>query len=124
MNPATGKPQPIGLGWLDDNMGMHGCADACLRSWKTHVTSLFGLLILTLTLTSLTLPHPHPDPGRPSEEDRNYIADTGATPEDMKEQVRETARIRVRVKTSIPHIRACRSNQSPPSPLVSNNPLP
>lgn len=47
VNPATGKPQPIGLGWLDDNMGMHG----------------------------------------PSEEDRNYIADTGATPEDMKEQV-------------------------------------
>ena len=46
-DPATGKPQPIGLGWLDDSMQLQG----------------------------------------PTEEDRNYIADTGASPGDMAAQV-------------------------------------
>jgi hypothetical protein len=44
---ATGKPQPIGLGWLDDSMKMSG----------------------------------------PTEEDKNYIADTGASTADMASQV-------------------------------------
>lgn len=42
-DPVTGKPAPIGLGWLDDSMNIHG----------------------------------------PSEEDRNYVADTGASPDEM-----------------------------------------
>jgi hypothetical protein len=46
-DPATGKPQPIGLGWLDDSMRMNG----------------------------------------PTEEDKNYIADTGASTADMASQV-------------------------------------
>jgi len=46
-NPDTGKPQQIGLGWLDDSMTING----------------------------------------PTEEDRNYIADTGASHEDMQAQV-------------------------------------
>ena len=46
-DPVTGRPQVIGLGWLDDSMTPHG----------------------------------------PTEEDPNYIADTGATPEDMAAQV-------------------------------------
>lgn len=46
-NPQTGKPQVIGLGWLDDSMTPHG----------------------------------------PTEEDRNYMADTGADDADMKTQV-------------------------------------
>ena len=46
-DPLTGKPQAIGLGWLDDSMGPRG----------------------------------------PSEEDHNYIADTGATPSDIAAQV-------------------------------------
>lgn len=46
-NPHTGEPQPIGLGWLDDAMGMHG----------------------------------------PSEEDRNYVVDTGASHPAIKAQV-------------------------------------
>jgi len=46
-NPETGKPQVIGLGWLDDSMRKNG----------------------------------------PTEEDRNYIADTGASPQEMQEQV-------------------------------------
>lgn len=46
-NPQTGEPQPIGLGWLDDIMGIDG----------------------------------------PSEEDKHYVADTGASPEEMKAQV-------------------------------------
>lgn len=47
LNPATGQPQPIGLGWLDDSMTMNG----------------------------------------PTEEDPNYIADTGASTADMQAQV-------------------------------------
>lgn len=43
----TGKPQPIGLGWLDDSMKITG----------------------------------------PTEEDKNYIADTGASPAEMQAQV-------------------------------------
>jgi hypothetical protein len=46
-NPTTGKPQVIGLGWLDDSMTPHG----------------------------------------PTEEDRNYMADTGADDADMQTQV-------------------------------------
>lgn len=46
-NPATGEPQPIGLGWLDDSMTLGG----------------------------------------PTEEDKNYIADTGADTEEIAEQV-------------------------------------
>ena len=46
-NPTTGKPQVIGLGWLDDSMTPHG----------------------------------------PTEEDRNYIADTGSNATDMVTQV-------------------------------------
>jgi len=46
-NPVTGKPQVIGLGWLDDSMTPHG----------------------------------------PTEEDGNYMADTGADAADMKTQV-------------------------------------
>lgn len=46
-NPATGEPQPIGLGWLDDSMTPHG----------------------------------------PTEEDKNYIADTGASAEEIAAQV-------------------------------------
>lgn len=46
-NAATGKPQVIGLGWLDDAMTLAG----------------------------------------PTEEDSHYIADTGASPEDMQAQV-------------------------------------
>merc|ERR1712190_526912 len=46
-NPVTGKPQQIGLGWLDDSMTMNG----------------------------------------PTEEDSHYIADTGASSDDMKAQV-------------------------------------
>lgn len=46
-NPQTGKPQSIGLGWLDDAMTKRG----------------------------------------PSEEDRNYIADTGASTADIQAQV-------------------------------------
>ena len=46
-NPTTGKPQVIGLGWLDDSMTPHG----------------------------------------PTEEDRNYMADTGADDADMKTEV-------------------------------------
>lgn len=46
-DPVTGKPQPIGLGWLDDSMSGKG----------------------------------------PSEEDRNYIADTNASGTDMQSQV-------------------------------------
>lgn len=47
VNPVTGDPQPIGLGWLDDSMTMNG----------------------------------------PTEEDPNYIADTGASTADMTAQV-------------------------------------
>ena len=47
VDPATGQPQPIGLGWLDDSMTMNG----------------------------------------PTEEDPNYIADTGATAANMASQV-------------------------------------
>jgi len=46
-NPKTGKPQVIGLGWLDDSMTPHG----------------------------------------PTEEDKNYIADTGVTQADVNTQV-------------------------------------
>lgn len=46
-DPVTGKPQMIGLGWLDDSMKLTG----------------------------------------PTEEDRNYIADTGASAADMQAQV-------------------------------------
>ena len=46
-DPKTGAEQVIGLGWLDDNMGMGG----------------------------------------PSEEDKHYIEDTGASPQSMYEQV-------------------------------------
>eukprot|EP01050_Picozoa_sp_SAG11_P027781 SAG11_NODE_7169_length_1184_cov_1.329032_1_plen_237_part_00 len=46
-DPLTGKPQPIGLGWLDDSMTSRG----------------------------------------PSEEDHNYITDTGATATDIAAQV-------------------------------------
>ena len=46
-DPATGEPQVIGLGWIDDAMSLHG----------------------------------------PTEEDRNFIADTGASPADMAAQV-------------------------------------
>ena len=46
-DPLTGKPQAIGLGWLDDSMTSRG----------------------------------------PSEEDHNYIADTGATRSDIAAQV-------------------------------------
>ena len=45
-NPSTGKPQVIGLGWLDDNMSPRG----------------------------------------PSEEDKHYIADTGASEASMMSQ--------------------------------------
>jgi len=47
VNPNTGEPQPLGLGWLDDSMTLNG----------------------------------------PTEEDKNYIADTGASPQDMQDQV-------------------------------------
>jgi hypothetical protein len=47
VNPQTGKPQTINLGWLDDAMHANG----------------------------------------PTEEDRNFIADTGASPQEMKELV-------------------------------------
>lgn len=46
-DPATGKPQVIGLGWIDDAMSSNG----------------------------------------PTEEDRNYIADTGASSAEMAAQV-------------------------------------
>lgn len=46
-DPVTGKPQPIGLGWLDDSMTLRG----------------------------------------PTEEDKNYIADTGASNEEIEAQV-------------------------------------
>ena len=46
-NPATGKPQPINLGWLDDSMRMDG----------------------------------------PTEEDKNFIADTGFSTSEMQELV-------------------------------------
>jgi hypothetical protein len=47
VNPQTGEPQMISLGWMDDSMTLNG----------------------------------------PTEEDSNYIADTGASPEDMQAQV-------------------------------------
>jgi hypothetical protein len=46
-DPATGKPQMISLGWMDDSMTPNG----------------------------------------PTEEDPNYIADTGFTPDEMAAQV-------------------------------------
>jgi hypothetical protein len=72
-NPTTGKPQVIGLGWLDDSMTPHGpTEEAPPAAHRLNPVHQVGQVLTRRVLCC---------------QDSNYMADCGYSAADMKLQV-------------------------------------